>query len=119
MVKNFEQRLAAQGMKFDLYLKYTGTTAEDVKKQYLPQAEKSIRMEMIVAKVAKLENLSYGAEEYDSLVDRLFGMYAAEGQSREDFVKYIDENEGMKGYVEEQALTETVLKFLVNSNVAQ
>ena len=42
MVREFEQQLSYQGMNMDMYMKYTGTTPEALKAQFMPQAEAAI-----------------------------------------------------------------------------
>ena len=118
MVKDFGQRLASQGLQLDMYYKYTGTTPESLKEQYMPQAEKSVRMELIIAKVAKLENMAFDPAEYDKVVEKLFAMYGNDpDKTLEDFAADVKANPNLNGYVEEQALTETVIRFLINANV--
>ena len=57
-LKDFEYRLQMQGMQLDLYLKYTNTTVEDLKKEFRPQAERQVKVRLALEKIAALENLT-------------------------------------------------------------
>lgn len=45
MVRNFEARLAQQGLKLADFMKYTGQDEKSFRNQYRDQAEKSVRCE--------------------------------------------------------------------------
>lgn len=72
-LRNFEMRLAQQGLNIDMYMQYTGTTIETLKEQAAPQAERQVRTRLALEKVAQLEKIEVTAEdiekEYASLAE--------------------------------------------------
>ena len=53
MLRNVESRLSYQGLKLDQYLKMMGKTAEEVKKEYEPQAIEAIKSRLMLEAVIK------------------------------------------------------------------
>lgn len=56
-VEEFAYRLQSQGMDFDTYLKYTGGTIDDFKKNFRPQAEMQVKYRLALEKIVELENI--------------------------------------------------------------
>ncbi len=71
-VRDFEYRLQMQGMSLDMYLQYTNSTVEEMKKSFLPQAERQVKIRLALEKIAELENLTATAED----LDKEFGVLA-------------------------------------------
>ncbi len=71
LMKDFEYRLQAQGIKFDDYLKYTGTDASKIEETFRPQAESHVKLALALDKIAKIENIvpteSDILEEYNKI----------------------------------------------------
>ena len=63
MVQQVSYRLMYQGLKFEDYLKYTGSKLEDMLESYKPQAEKNVKLDLGIKKVAELEKIVADAEE--------------------------------------------------------
>ena len=51
MLKDMEQRLSYQGLKLEQYLQMMGKTAEDMKKEYEPQAIEAIKSRLVLEAV--------------------------------------------------------------------
>ena len=62
-VREFDYRLRSQGMDLETYLKYTGTTVEDFKATFRPQAEAQVKFRLALEKIVELEKIV--AEEKD------------------------------------------------------
>ena len=56
-VEEFAYRMQSQGMDFETYLKYTGGTIDDFKKNFRPQAEMQVKYRLALEKIVELENL--------------------------------------------------------------
>ena len=56
-VEEFAYRLQSQGMDFDTYLKYSGGTIDDFKKNFRPQAEMQVKYRLALEKIAELEDI--------------------------------------------------------------
>ena len=80
----------------------------DIDAYYAEQAEEQVRMELIVAAVAKAEGLTTSDEEYNKLADA----YEDYGyDSKENFVETV----GGEGYLRWYLLYNKTLEFLVNN----
>ena len=71
LMRDFEYRLQAQGIKFDDYLKYTGNDISKIEETFRPQAESHIKLALALDKIAKIENIvpteSDILEEYNKI----------------------------------------------------
>ena len=72
-VRDYDTRLRQQGLDLSTYLKYTGQTLDDLRKQMRPMAEKQVKIRLALETIAKIENLSVGddkvEEEYKNISD--------------------------------------------------
>lgn len=75
MIAELEQRLAPQGISFDLYLQYTGQTIDTVKKAYAEQAEKQVKLRLALEKIAEIENIEVSEDELNAEYDKLADTY--------------------------------------------
>lgn len=70
MVNDFAQRLQYQGMNMDVYMQYTGQTAEGIREQFKDQAKHQLSGSLVLEEIAKQENIEVGPEEIElHLVD--------------------------------------------------
>ncbi len=56
-VEEFGYRLQSQGMSLDLYLQYTGSTIEQFRETFRPQAEMQVKFRLALEKIVELENI--------------------------------------------------------------
>jgi len=85
VVEDYAQRMAAQGMPFDQYLQMFGMTLEQFKAQSRPGAEKQIKSELALTKIAELENLTVTEEDKDKEYQKMADMYHVELESVKTF----------------------------------
>lgn len=73
MLREFDMRLRSQGMDMATYLQYTGMDADAVKAMYKPEAEKRVKLRLILQAIAKKEALTADEkdieEEYNKLAE--------------------------------------------------
>ena len=74
-LREFDYRLRSQGMDLNTYLKYTGSTAEDLKASFRPQSEKQVKMRLALEKIVELENIVPTEEDVNAEYEKLAGMY--------------------------------------------
>lgn len=97
-VRDYDTRLRQQGLDLSTYLKYTGQTLDDMRKQMRPTAEKQVKLRLALETIAKLENISVSdekvEEEYKNIsdaysvpVDQVKGMVEAEDIRKDLLVK--------------------------------
>lgn len=77
MFNEFNQRLAQQGMNFDLYSQILGQSEEDVKEQMREDSEKRVRTRLTLEKIAEVEGLKVEDEEIEkefTTISEAYGM---------------------------------------------
>lgn len=65
MVEDFSQRLRQQGLTIEQYFQYTGLTPDKILGDMKPEAEKRIKNSLVLAAVAKAENIEISDDEYE------------------------------------------------------
>ena len=56
-VEEFGYRLQSQGMSLDMYLQYTGSTIEQFRETFRPQAEMQVKYRLALEKIVELEDI--------------------------------------------------------------
>lgn len=65
MVNEFAQRIQMQGLSFEQYLQFTGTSYDNMLAQIKPQAEKRIKSRLVLEAIVKAENITASEEEFE------------------------------------------------------
>lgn len=71
MLVSLQRRVADMGLLLDDYLKGQGKTLEQLKNEWTIQAEKNVRMELGLADVARMENVTISDEELKAEIDKI------------------------------------------------
>ncbi|PGL73350.1 trigger factor [Bacillus sp. AFS055030] len=75
MVKDFEQRIAQQGLNLELYYQFTGTKEEDLRAQMRQDAEARVRIDLTIDAIIEAEKIEATEEEMNEELARLSEMY--------------------------------------------
>ncbi|PEJ99287.1 trigger factor [Bacillus wiedmannii] len=75
MVREFEQRLSQQGMNLELYYQFTGTDADKLKEQMKEDAQKRVRINLVLEAIIEAENIEVTEEEVTAEVEKMAEMY--------------------------------------------
>ncbi len=110
MLRDIAYRLSMSGISFEDYCKYAGTTLEDMKKNYRPEAAERVKMQLVIDAVEKAEGLVCEDADYESA---LAEMAQQNGLSAEEFAKGVTDED--KEYVRERALADKAVKCIVGS----
>ena len=86
MVQDMAQRIQNQGIPFETYLSWMGTNAEDFTKMQLQNAEKTIRQELALAKIAELEGLTVTDEDKDAELQKAADQYGVDLDTVKNFM---------------------------------
>ena len=74
MISEFRYNIESQGMPFDRYIAAIGMTEDSIRSMYRPRAEKDVKIELALAKIASLEGIEANEEdiaaEYDKMAER-------------------------------------------------
>lgn len=111
IIRNFGVKLKYQGISIDDYLKYTGTTMEQLRGQTRDNAEKMVMASLVTEKIARLENISAQPEDIDKKIEELAKDV---DMSPEDYKKGL--NEYRKSEIEEKIFTDKLFSFLKENN---
>lgn len=76
LVREFEYRLKSQGIPFKDYLAYTGLTVEKMIENFMPEAEKTVKVDLGLKKVAELEKISISDEEMEKEYEAIAKAYS-------------------------------------------
>lgn len=71
MLVSLQRRVADMGLLLEDYLRGQNKTMEQLRKEWLPQAEKNVRMELGLAEIARLENVVVFDEELQAEIDKI------------------------------------------------
>ena len=110
MMEQFKQQLAAQGIPFDQYLKMTGTTEADFRKQADGPAAEQVKMDLAVEAIIKAEGLEATDEDVENELKNVAEKY---GMDLETVKKYLRPED-----VKEQVIREKAVKIVADSAVA-
>ena len=106
-VREMAMRMSYQGLKLEDYLKYTGQTMDGLKQMYMPEAEKRVKVELVIEAIRKAEKIEPGEEEIEKAIaeqaERL-------GQDAESFKKNLTDEQ--KEYLKDNAAIRMVLDLL-------
>ena len=114
MVRNFEARLAQQGLKLADFMKYTGQDEKSFRNQYRDQAEKSVRANLVLEAVENVEKFEATEEEIDAEVEKFAKQI---GQNVEDIKKNL--TEGDREYFKADVIRDKAVKFLCDNAKAE
>ena len=110
MMEQFKQQLAAQGIPFDQYLKMTGTTEADFRKQADGPAAEQVKMDLAVEAIIKAEGLEATDEDVENELKNVAEKY---GMDLETVKKYLRPED-----VKEQVIRGKAVKVVADSAVA-
>ena len=112
-IEEFAYRLQQQGLNLKDYFKYTGTTIEDMKKQYRERSLKNCKIKLIIEEIIKAENIDLTDEEMDAKLREAAARHK-KPEEIDEFVKTASEE--YKNYVKQSALSDKLMAFLKDNN---
>ena len=84
-VDDFARRLQSQGLSMEQYMQYTGATREQLVEQSKEQAEKSIRIRLMLEAVAAAENIEVSEAEVDAEFEKMAQSYGMDVENVKNF----------------------------------
>ncbi|MBU5674518.1 trigger factor [Paenibacillus brevis] len=109
MVRDFDNRLRAQGMNLDMFLGFSGQTVEDLKEQMKGDAEKRVRNNLVLEQIANVENIEASEEEINKELQDMADAYK---RSPEEIRNILAAN-GSLGSLKEDVLLRKTIQFLI------
>ena len=114
MMRDFEYRLASQGLKLADFMKYTGQDEKAFRANYRDQAEKSVRAHLVLEAVEKAEAIDATEEQIDAQIAQ-FAPQA--GKSVEELKATLTEAD--REYFKADAIRDNAIKFLCDNAKAE
>ncbi len=71
MMLSLQRNVSDRGMLLEEYLKTQNKTAEQIKAEWRPQAERNVRMELGLSEIARNENVNITDEELQAEIDKI------------------------------------------------
>ena len=109
MVKDMEQRMSYQGLKFEQYLKMLNKTEEEFRKECEPQAIEAIKSRLALEAIIKKEKIEATEEE---IKDKIKEMAENYGRKAED----LENNDNIKNYIKQGIENEKAMEFLIENS---
>ena len=107
MIAQFKGDVTQMGTRFEDYLKHTGKTEENIRKEFAPDAEKRSKIEFILHNIASQEKIVPSADEIEKEIAHILKHYKDADPVRE------------RTYVINIMTNEKVLQFLENQGTSR
>ncbi|GBR73839.1 trigger factor [Candidatus Termititenax aidoneus] len=88
MLRNLEADLRNRGLEFAKYLQMAGKTAETLRQDYRPAAEKRAKLDLLLEKIAEKEEIKPSDAEIDAELERILNGGRQEALKAEEIEKY-------------------------------
>ena len=75
LMRDFEQRISAQGITLDMYFQYTGTSEQKIRDQFKDQARQQVKTRLALEEIAKLEDIQVTDEDIQQEFEKLAKQY--------------------------------------------
>ena len=96
-VKDYENRLAQQGISLDVYLQYMGMDRDKFKESMRANAVKQVKLQLAIEKIAALENIEATDEDAEAELQKMAEMYQMELEQIKKFVSIDDVKKDLVG----------------------
>lgn len=110
MLQELKSGVGDMGMRFDKYLEHVKKTLEELKKEWMGEAEKRVRIALVLREIAEKESIN--PEEHE--VEERANQFLQRFRSVKDAEKNIDANE-LREYTRGVLRNEKVFEFLETS----
>ena len=104
MIEDYARRLQSQGISFDQYLQFTGSTIEQLQEQMRPQAELRLRTRLVLEAVVAAEKIEPSDELVEAEIKKMSENYKMDAEQ----IKTIMGEAGMAQMKADMAVQEAV-----------
>ena len=113
-MSEFAQQLQMQGMSIEQYFEMTGQNAEKMRETLKESAEKSIKAQLVLDEIAKVENISATDEDVNKEIEKMAEMYGVEKDAILNDVKKSGNYARFLDNTKYQIKNRKTIDFLVN-----
>ncbi|AQS59977.1 trigger factor [Desulforamulus ferrireducens] len=111
MINSVGHRLAQQGINLDQYFQYTNSSIDDMRERMKPDAEKTVRNELVLDAIAKAENITASEEEINEEIQKIAEYVKQDAK----VVRKTLELQGELGHINQDIARRKVVTFLVDN----
>ena len=108
------RRMQSQGISLSDYMKYTNTTIDQLRDQFRPEAERSLKMSLVLEAVANAENIEIAAEDLDAEIKTTAEKYK---MSEDDIKNYF--NDAVKENMRQNLRIQKAVELIAESAVTE
>ena len=109
-IDDYTRQMQSQGMSIEDYMKYTGMTMEKLREQVKPQAEKDLKVGLILEAIAKEEKIEVEDKEVEDELQRMADSYQ---MKLDDIKKYMTDSD--KENIRENLKIQKAVQLLVDN----
>lgn len=109
MLQEYAYRLSSQGITLEQYAQYTGLDIDKIKEQFRENAQKAVKSNLILEKIAKVESIEVTDEEMEAEYAKMAEQYKMETEKFKDMMK------GMEDSIKNDLKITKTLEFLVEN----
>ena len=103
MVHEMSANISQMGLNIETYLKHVGKTIEELKKEWIPDAEKRAKTQLILNQIALEEKITVSEDDIKKEVEQIMQVYKDADRTRaEIYVETVLLNEKVWAWLEEQ-----------------
>lgn len=113
MIQEFGYKIAQQGLSLEQYTQFTGTTVEGLQDQFKENAEKAVKGNLILEKIAKTENIEATEEDVEEQFKKMADMYGMEVDKIKDIMKNSVDS------IKEEIVINKTLELLVENSAVK
>ncbi len=114
LIRDFDLRLRYQGLDIERYINMMGLDENALKEQFRARAEKDVKVQLVLEKIAKVEDITPTEEDIDAEIKKLAENYK---KSEEEFKKHLKEDD--IEYIKRDLTIGKTVDFLVeNAKIA-
>ncbi|WP_352420167.1 trigger factor [Proteiniborus sp.] len=107
-INDFAYRLRYQGLEFEKYLELTGTGIEDLRNQFKPNAEKLVKVDLILEAISEKEGIDSTEEELNEELENIAKQYNQDVEKLKGNIKGDDLE-----YIKKGIIKRKTIEFLV------
>ena len=116
LLHRFEHNLAFQGLNLDQYLAYVKKTREEMLEEFMPEARKRVKTDLVLSNIAKAEGIEATDEEVEEKVVELAARYQQKNVAK--FKKNLQAN-GRLEDIRQAIILEKTADFIKENAVAK
>jgi trigger factor len=112
-LNGFRQQLAQQGIKLEDYTQMIGQEMDELKENLRPQAETSVKTELVIEAVANKHDFEVTEEELNEELKKLANSYGIGEDKLDDFIEKMKEDS--REYIEDSVKRRKAVEYITDN----